>query len=90
MAQSPEDAARPVAARDGEMVEISLKFPRGTGSPTDGDIVNRLFDHHLEQDDLDQILAVLSQTERSVLIDNETDELYSRVALGGVWTMLEK
>jgi hypothetical protein len=30
MAQSPEEAAR-----DGEMVEISLKFPRGTGSPTD-------------------------------------------------------
>jgi len=48
------------------MVEISLKFPRNTGSPTDVDIVNRLFDHRLERDDLDQMLAVLSQTERSV------------------------
>ena len=117
------------------MVEVSLKFPRGTGSPTDIDIVNRLFEHRLEQDDLDQILAVLSRTERDVLvakmgdllrrvsalldvqnqvsdtlsldvmlarlieiitnaldaerstlflIDNETNELYSRVALGNL------
>ena len=57
------------------MVEISLEFPRGTGLPTDIDNVNRLFDHRLERDDLDQILAILAQTERSVLVAKMGDLL---------------
>ena len=88
MAHTPDDTARPVAAREGQMVELSLQFPRGAVSPTDIDIVKRSFEHRLKQDDLDQILAILSETDRDVLLSKVGDLLRRVSALLDVQNQL--